>query len=81
MRVVHLLPGMRIKDPTQYDIAHTFVAQCPHPLYPSLQLVIWRLHDGTWSHDALSPNQDVGEPMPFAGNDLELSLRKAFHDR
>lgn len=31
------------------------VAQLPHPLYPALRLVIWRLSDGTHSFDALDP--------------------------
>lgn len=35
-----------------------------HPLYERLALVVWRLHDGTWSLDALSWDQDVGEINP-----------------
>ena len=40
-----------------------YVEQAPHPLYPGLRLVIWRLVGGLgdWSHDALSPQQDIGE--------------------
>lgn len=38
----------------------TFVATEPHPKYPSLRLVIWRLDDGSWSLDALDPWQVVG---------------------
>lgn len=79
MKVIELIPGMKILDPTQYDIAHTFVAQCPHPLYTKLQLVIWRMQNGTWSHDALSPIQDVGECMPFTPTELKENLRAAFH--
>lgn len=37
-----------------------FVAQTQHPIWPALQLVVWRMQDGSWSHDALSPYQDVG---------------------
>jgi hypothetical protein len=31
----------------------------PHPLYPQLSLVIWRLHNGEISLDALSPRMEV----------------------
>lgn len=48
----------------------------PHPLYPSLALVIWRLDTG-WSHDALSLNQDVGEPVPDGHVARTARLRKA----
>jgi hypothetical protein len=40
-----------------------YIAQCRHPLYRSLQLVIWRLSDGSISLDALDWRQDVGEPI------------------
>lgn len=77
MRVIELIPGMRVIDPGK-GVSHTYVAQCPHPLYTRLQLVIWRMYDGEWSHDALSPGQDVGLVEPFAGDDLERNLREAF---
>lgn len=37
-----------------------FIARTQHPVWPVLQLVIWRLGDGTVSLDALSADQEVG---------------------
>lgn len=77
MKVIDLMPGIKILDPVRGS--HTYVAQCPHPLYKRLQLVIWRLADGTWSHDALSPVQDVGDP-DLTQTEYEQNLREAFHE-
>lgn len=32
----------------------------PHPLYPGLVLIIWKMDSGNYSFDALGPRQDVG---------------------
>lgn len=77
MRVIDLTPGIRILEPHN-AISHTFVAQTSHPLYPGLQLVIWRMENREWSHDALSPLQDVGDPDPGHA-DFQMNLRHAFH--
>lgn len=53
-----LEPGEIVTDPLGHR--HCFIAQCPHPLYSSLRLVVWRSEDGTWHHDALDARQDVG---------------------
>jgi hypothetical protein len=37
-----------------------YIEHAPHPLFPGLRLVIWRLGD-EWSFDAQDPRQDVGE--------------------
>jgi hypothetical protein len=74
--VIQLVPGEKVADPMGAE--HTFVAQTPHPLYPSLQLVIWRMADGSWSHDALSPAQDVGQVLPSDPSLRVANLRKAF---
>jgi hypothetical protein len=47
-----------------------FVAQTEHPVWPSLQLVIWRMDDGRWSHDALDARQEVGEVVQRGGAPL-----------
>lgn len=78
MIVIELRPGDKVEDPWSRT-RHTFVAQCPHPLYAGLRLVIWRLSDGTWSHDALSAQQDVGEPIPSTDAEREDALRRALH--
>lgn len=38
-----------------------FVTEGPHPLYPKLRLVVWRVDGREWSFDALSAEQEVGE--------------------
>lgn len=76
MRIIDLTPGMRICDPR--GGSHTFMAQCLHPLYRGMQLVIWRLADGTWSHDALSPIQEIGE-VDNKYPDLAKNLKEGFH--
>lgn len=58
-RVCDLVPGDLVAIPTG-DSA-VYVAQTPHPLWPGLHLVIWRMPDGTWSHDALDARQVVGQ--------------------
>lgn len=69
MRVVQLLPG-------QIFDGNTYVGQFPHPLYPQLQCVVWRKRDGGWSHDALSPAQEIGEPDQIRSLDLRGNLQK-----
>lgn len=56
--VAELIPGDVVDN--GLDSA-TFVARTQHPLWPSLQLVVWRMADGSWSHDALHTSQDVGQ--------------------
>ncbi len=47
-----------------------FIARADHPVYRGLQLVIWRMGTGRWSHDALDPRQDVGTIVHRGGVDL-----------
>jgi len=62
-----LSPGDRIvQDGPEGMVSAVFVAQAPHPLYPGLRLVIWKLDDGSWSFDALRPGQEVGQWEPGA---------------
>lgn len=78
-RVIDLVPGCRVTV-DQIKATATYIAQTRHPLWPHLQLVIWKLDDGTWSHDALSPMQDVGRIEPFTAEQLQRNLRAALLD-
>jgi len=78
-----LTPGDRVALGGQLA---TFVAAVSsHPLWPHLNMVIWKVDGETseaedrWSHDALDPRQDVGDPVP--GVDREQSLRQALLHR
>lgn len=55
--VAELLPGEIVYS---FGRSACFVARTEHPVWPSLQLVIWRMPDGSWSHDALDARQEVG---------------------
>lgn len=70
MKVLDLTPGMQFKDVSRGNGLNTFIARCPHPYYPGLDLVIWRLCDGELSLDALSPMQELGECVPAKANPL-----------
>jgi hypothetical protein len=56
-----------------------FIAQTDHPLWPHLRLVVWRMDDGSWSHDALSVWQDVGRAVVLDVQRPEI-LRSAMLD-
>lgn len=56
-RIYELTPGDLV---TNADMSAVFVARTEHPIWPHLQLVIWRMDGGSWSHDALDARQDVG---------------------
>lgn len=78
MKVLELTPGDQIIVPFGEATA-TFVQQAEHPIWPHLRLVIWRMSDGSWSHDALDARQDVGDPVhlfPSPGT-REKNLRTA----
>lgn len=60
-RVIDLQPGDLV---TLGDRSAVFIVQAEHPLWPVLQLVVWRLDDGTASFDALSSIQEVGDVAP-----------------
>lgn len=72
--VEELVPGMKVN--LAGDQA-TFVARTTHPLWPSLQLVVWRMRDGGWSHDALDARQDVGTVVPSTAYERDMNLREA----
>ena len=56
--VADLVPGDVVR---LGDDSATFVARTIHPLWSHLELVVWRMADGSWSHDALYISQYVGE--------------------
>jgi hypothetical protein len=55
----------------------TFVGAMPHPIWPVLRLVIWKMDDGEWSHDALDSRQWVGEAQPSTSDERLINLSKA----
>lgn len=57
-----------------------FVARTAHPLWPDLQLVVWRMAHGGWSHDALDPRQVVGNLMPASSGVRTARLQAALVD-
>lgn len=70
MKVLDLMPGMQFEDVARGNGLNTFIARTPHPYYPGLDLVIWRLCDGELSLDALHPMQELGECVPAQANPL-----------
>lgn len=74
MRVNELKPGDVIHLPGEDGTATFIIAHSPHPLYPHLWLVIWRLSNGTYSFDALAWNQDVGERVGGGTASLRSAL-------
>lgn len=75
-RVMDLVPGDEIT--LALDSA-VFVARTEHPLYVGLDLVVWRMADGSWSHDALNRHQDVGQVTPSDHVTRIGRLRSALH--
>lgn len=75
MKVQDLVPGDRLKDPAGNTAI--FVARTRHPLYTSLQLVIWWLEtDERWSFDALDLRQGLGMTTLGSIHDRHDNLRK-----
>lgn len=80
-RVYDLQPGDLVTVPGS-DLSGTFIAQTPHPSYPGgLSLVIWKMSDGTFSFDALLPNQEIGEIKPATGQERGMRLMMALKNK
>jgi hypothetical protein len=83
LRVIDLQPGDKIVGKgVDGDRTATFLVQQKHPLYPGLQLVVWWLHEeGSWSFDALSPIQVVGQNDPecITFQTRQANLRAILH--
>lgn len=77
--VFDLKPGARVLMPD--GRAATFVQHAPHPLTPNLRLVIWKMPDGSWSHDALDLFQHVGEALAATDDERRQALREALLHR
>lgn len=67
--VLELSPGDVVD---QGGMSATHIAHTSHPLYPALQLVVWRMADHSVSLDALHADQHVGE---VRASDRELRHR------
>lgn len=74
VRVIDLLPGDVVELAGKSAV---FVARTTHPIWPTLELVIWRLERNTWSHDALSPLQVVGDCVAADPETRQARLRAA----
>jgi hypothetical protein len=72
--VSELMPGDIVQDEGLAAVGGPtracFVAQTTHPVWRSLQLVIWRLEGGRWSHDALDARQEIGWVVRRGGPDM-----------
>lgn len=73
--VFELLPGDEVELGGQRAV---FIAAVPHPCWPRLRLVIWRLDDGSWSLDALAARQDVGEAAASSAAGRRARVQAAF---
>lgn len=59
------------------DISGVFIAQAGHPDHRGLQLVIWKLSDGTISFDALHFMQEIGQIQPASPRERGIRLDHA----
>lgn len=75
-RVCDLVPGDILVGPD--GERGTFIQKAPHPIWPSLMLVIWRMEHGEWHHDALSILQELpGTVEPIQPAERLENLRDA----
>lgn len=75
---VFRMPDLGLGDGQKEGI---FVGRLDHPLYGNLQLVLWRMADGTWHHDALSAFQELdhmGEVLEVTPKERRENVVKAF---
>lgn len=81
VQVRSLLPGDMVTNIANNTESIFIGAQSPHPIYPRLWLVTWWLGKDQWSHDALSPMQEVGDLVqPRDRTTLNQRLRMALLD-
>lgn len=81
-RVSDLQPGDTLALSQAHPVTAIHVATVdPHPLYPGTCLVVWRMSDGSWSHDSLSPDQVVGAvDAPRTETERSQRLRAALYE-
>lgn len=73
--VQDLLPGNTVRLGGKSAV---FVGRSDHPKYLNIQLVIWKLGDGTWSLDALLDTQEVGEMDDETDEERWKALQRVF---
>jgi hypothetical protein len=69
-RVIDLIPGDLIHFSGRSSV---FVARTEHPYYLGFAMVIWRMDQGDWSHDALLPNQELSGEVESATDEERRS--------
>jgi hypothetical protein len=74
--VWELQPGDLVRQ-DDTDMEATFITNTPHPLFHGLQLVIWKMPDGSWSLDALRGDQEIGHVVESTRAEREARLRGA----
>ena len=72
--VMQLVPGDLVTSGPESAL---FVTRTIHADHPHLMLVVWQLSDGTWSFDALHPDQQVGQVTPSTIRERTDRLRTA----
>ena len=72
--VMELTPGDEVINDVSGQSA-VFVGRLQHPIWPLLQMVIWRMSTGEWIHDALDARQDVGRITTSSSSDRLTRLR------
>lgn len=55
MKIRELLPGDRVSGGAGGGFATLISWSTPHPMWPGLALVVWRMRDGRLQLDALDP--------------------------
>lgn len=71
-KVSELQPGDKVTMPGG-QISGIFISAAPHPFYLNLELVAWRLSDGSMSLDALDAEQEIGDIVQATG------MQRGFH--
>jgi hypothetical protein len=79
--VAELRPGDVVEQAGQEGLPATFIIRTEHPIWPKLSLVVWKLWDGSWSFDALSDAQEVGQLSPSDHGTRQERLRNALYGR
>ena len=82
VRIRDLKPGALVSTPGQEKMVFVGIVES-HPIWPSLQLVIWRERFGNrdWSHDCLDANMELPFDSHVSQEDCERRLRETLLDR
>lgn len=71
MQVQDLQPGDVIEIVGEKAV---YITRSSHPVYRGLDLVIWKLEDGTYSFDALHCKQEIGEKVDGGINHFKKAI-------